>query len=211
MEPGWSVPPADQDVGSSSLDTARPWWTRRALRWAALVLLVAGSAVGGAAVGWWARDAQGDALAPLEIDALIDRPVVLAGPPNAGVGQMPSLLGLPLDQSRRILFDAGVPSNSITVIQRPSALENGLVIVQQPSPGSALSDAVELAVSAPALVPELVGLPLDEAQELLEGLGAVPSVQHGSDSGVGPGIVLRSTPSAGETLERQIVLEVSSS
>ena len=124
---------------------------------------------------------------------------------------MPGVLGLPLDQARHVLFNSGVAAGAITVTQRPTALEPGLVVLQEPAAGSALADAVFLVVSTEAVVPDMVGMPLEEAAAVLAELGANPTVQRRSNSGVQPGIVLSSDPTAGKTLGRSIVLYVSSS
>lgn len=183
----------------------------RILRISALLLGAAGCLAAGAAVGWWIRDAQNEALAPIAVEAVIDRPVSVAVPANAGLGSMPGVLGLPLDQARHVLFNSGVAAGAITVTQRPTALEPGLVVLQEPAAGSALADAVFLVVSTEAMVPDMVGMPLEEAAAVLAELGANPTVQRRSNSGVQPGIVLSSDPTAGKTLGRSIVLYVSSS
>ena len=164
----------------------------------------------GAAIGWWVRDAQDSDLAPLAIDATLDRPVVLGEPSNAATGQIPGVLGLTLNEARRALFDAGVPASEITVTERPTALEKGQVILQEPSAGSAFRGSVTLVVSTEAFVPELVGLSLEEARALLEDLGSRPTIQRVSDSRVEPGIVVGVIPPAGALLERSIQLRVSS-
>ena len=176
----------------------------------ALLLGAAGCLAAGAAIGWWIRDAQNEALAPIAVEVVIDRPVSVAVPANAALGNMPGVLGLPLDQARRVLFNSGVTAGAITVIQRPTALEPGLVVLQEPAAGSALADAVLLVVSTEALVPDMAGMPLEEAEAVLADLGANPTVQRRSNSGVQPGIVLGSDPTAGKTLGRSIVLYVSS-
>ena len=183
----------------------------RFLRILALLIGAAGCLAAGAAVGWWIRDTQNEALAPIAVEAVIDRPVSVAVPANAALGNMPGVLGLPLDQARRVLFNSGVTAAAITVTQRPTALEPGSVVLQEPAAGTALADAVLLVVSTEADVPEMVGMPLEEAEVLLVDLGTNPTVQRRSNSGVQPGIVLGSDPPAGNTLGRSIVLFVSSS
>ena len=183
----------------------------RILRILALLIGAAGCLAAGAAVGWWIRDAQNETLAPITVEAVIDRPVTVAGASGAALGHMPGVLGLPLDQARRVLFNSGVAAGAITVTQRPTALEPGLVVLQEPAAGSVLADAVLLVVSTEAAVPDMAGMPLEEAEAALADLGANPTVQRRSNSGVRPGIVLSSDPTAGKTLGRSIVLYVSSS
>ena len=182
----------------------------RILRILALLVGAAGCLAAGAAIGWWIRDSQNEALAPITIEAVIDRPVSVAVPTNAALGSMPGVLGLPLDQARRVLFNSGVTAAALTVTQRPTALEPGLVVLQEPTAGSALADAVLLVVSTGALVPDMTGMALEEAEAVLANLGANPAVQRRSNSGVQPGTVLGSDPAAGKTLGRSIVLYVSS-
>ena len=177
----------------------------------ALVLGAAGCLAAGAAIGWWIRDAQNEALAPIMVEAVVDRPVVVTGASNSTLGHMPGVLGLPLDQARRVLFDSGVPADAITVTQRPTALEPGLVVLQDPSAGSVLADTVSLVVSTEAMVPDMVGMQLQEAEALLLDFGAKPTLERRSSAGAQTGVVLGSEPSAGETLRRSIVLYVASS
>ena len=183
----------------------------RILRILALLIGAAGCLAAGAAVGWWIRDAQNEALAPITVEAVIDRPVSVAVPANAALGSMPGVLGLPLDQARRVLFDSGVPVGAITVGQRPTALEPGLVVLQEPAAGSALAEAVLLVVSTKASVPDMAGMSLEEAEALLAEFGAKPTIQRRSNTGAQPGIVLGSDPTVGNTLGRSVVLFVSSS
>ena len=180
------------------------------LRSLMLVCLFAGSAIGGAAVGWWVRDGQAEAPAPLNVEAIIDRPVSVVGPSGTALGRMPAVLGLSLDQARRVLFDAGVPADSISVAQRPSALEQGLVLLQEPPASAAIAGSALLVVSVEAAVPNLVGLSAEDAQTLLEEFGTKPTIQLRFDASAVPGTVLGSNPPAGKLLERSIVLEVSS-
>lgn len=182
----------------------------RILRISALLLGAAGCLVAGAAIGWWIRDSQNEPLAPITVEAVVDRPVSVAVPANVALGSMPGVLGLPLEQARRALFDSGVPATAITVTQRPTALEPGLVVLQEPAAGSRLADAVWLVVSTEAVAPDLVGMPLEDAEALLASFGANTSIQRQSNSGTQPGIVLGSDPPAGGTLQRSVVLYVSS-
>ena len=194
--------PADRAAGGTR------WWNPRILRALVVVLFGLGCLAAGAAVGWWVRDQRGEALAPLQIDAVVDRPVVLAAPPGAALGQMPSILGLTIGQAKRVLFDVGVPAEAITVSRRPSALDSGIVLRQEPPTGSPVSDAVELVVSAESVVPDLVGLPVDEARHLLEDLGVQVTIQGAPGGGAAPGLVVGSIPPARERLVRSMVLEV---
>lgn len=182
----------------------------RILRILALLLGVAGCLAAGAAIGWWIRDSQNETLAPIAVEAVIDRPVSVVLPADVALGFMPGVLGLPVDSARRVLFDSGVTAAAITVTERPTALESGLVVLQEPVAGSAFADRVLLVVSTQAVVPDMAGIPLEEAEALLADLGANPTVQRRSNSGVQPGIVLGSDPPAGNTLRRSIVLHVSS-
>ena len=167
-------------------------------------------AAAGAAIGWWVREVQESDLAPLTVEATLDRPVVLRMPSNAVPDRIPGVLGLVLDDAQRVLFGAGVPTDVITVKTRTSALEEGLIIFQEPSAGSVFRGSVMLVVSTEAFVPELIGLPLDEARALLEDLGSRPILQRLSGSGVEPGIVVGVSPPPGARLERSVLLQVSS-
>lgn len=198
--------------GGLSGNRAAPRWSRRKVqfvRGVSVVLFVAGCLVAAAAVGWWVRDGQATAVAPLMVDVSIDRPVAVPMSSDVVVGYMPSVLGLSLGEARRVLFDAGISAAAITVTKVLTVLEEGTVVVQDPLAGLRLGDSVSLVVSLGATVPDLVGMELSEAESLLEELGSLPMVERVSGVSSAPGVVVGSEPGAGEPLGRSILLRVS--
>ena len=179
------------------------------MRWLALLVFAAGCIEAGIAIGWWLRDRQTDDLAPLTIEAVVDRPVILPATETGVAGLMPSVVGLGLDQARQILFDAGVAGNAILVFDRPTALESGLVVSQEPAPGSEVSETVVIIVAASASMPNLVGFEVSDAQRVLAELDSTATVQRIFSDGSQPGVVMKTEPAAGANLPSVVVLHVS--
>jgi hypothetical protein len=100
----------------------------------------------------------------------------------------------------------------VTTTQRPSdELGAGLVIDTEPPPGTEVrpGSAVELIVAAPVpvTVPELLGLPVEQAEATLAAMGLVPEARLEQTSGVPAGIVTSQDPFAGtEVAEGSIVV-----
>ena len=122
-------------------------WTRRTLQTLALVLFYAGCTTTGSAIGWWARDSRSQSVAPITIDAVIERPVVLTGSSGVTIGEMPSVIGLEVGQAQQTLFNAGISPGMIVLNEQSSNQDNGLVVSQEPSAGSAIPSSVTLTVS----------------------------------------------------------------
>ena len=209
--PAGSSPPQSEAASRTPSPTDVRSKSGVGLRRAAVALLFAGCLAGGAAGGWWLRDSRGDVVAPLEIATEIERPVVVVPPANVTFGTMPNLLGLPLEQARRTLFDSGMTADGIVVSQHPTALQPGLVVLQDPAAGAPLADRVILIESIQAQVPDLAGLHVEEARRVLSELGANATVRRESDPTLAPGTVLHTDPPPGKVLERSIILTVATS
>ncbi len=161
--------------------------------------------VGGSA-GWVLR---GWLAAPeFRVDApVVDRPIVVADAPDVAEGA-PNVLGLPETDARQAFGNLGVSGASVRVEQRPAAGQAGLVVGQQPEPGSELDGTATLYVSVAAVVPEVVGLTEEEARGSLADLGArvvAERVYHDSEA---EGTVLAVEPAAGEPLVDAATLQV---
>ena len=135
----WSVSP------NQGFDSGKPtWWTRRGLQMLALLLFLAGCTAAGSTIGWWVRDSRSQTTAPITIHAVVERPAVLTGSP---IGEIPSVVGLRLEQAQQTLFNAGVSPGMIVLNEQPTDQENALVVAQQPSAGAAIPNRVTLTVS----------------------------------------------------------------
>ena len=122
-------------------------WTRRTLQILALVLFYAGCTATGSTIGWWVRDSRSQAAAPITIDAVVERPVVLTGSSGVSIGEMPSVVGLRFEQAQQTLFNAGISPGMIVVNEQSTDQQNGLVVSQEPSAGSGIPGSVTLTVS----------------------------------------------------------------
>ncbi|MDQ2628982.1 PASTA domain-containing protein [Mycolicibacter senuensis] len=121
---------------------------------------------------------------------------------------MPSLLGLQRDIAQTVLADAGLADRKTTVVEQPAAGPVGLIVSQQPSVGTADVDGIELTVSSPAPMPELVGKNAGEGRTALEKLGAVVQTQRRVDPGVPRGQIVETIPAAGEIMPTVVTLAV---
>ena len=123
---------------------------------------------------------------------------------------LPDVLGLDEETARRVLADAAVRAE-VRVDTAPAAGPAGVVVAQDPAPGMELAGAVTLTLSERVDVPEgVVGVQVQEARTLLEGLGAVVWVTRTVDLTQPEGVVLSSTPAVGEALGPVVNLTVAS-
>ena len=193
-------------------DPSRPRDTlsQRLLRWLALLILAAGCLEAGIAIGWWLRDRRAQEPVSLAIEAVVDRPVIEPANAIGFVDLMPSIVGLELDQARQILFDAGITANAILTLDKPTAAESGLVVRQEPEPGSEFNDHVIITIAVAASMPDLIGLDLSDARARLAELDAAATVQRIFTDTAQSGVVLGTEPAAGEHLTSIVSLQVSS-
>ena len=137
----------------------------------------------------------------------------LPPPPSAsdqgtGTQTVPDVIGLPEDLARRVLADAGF-AGTVTTTQVQTAGPTGVVATQEPVFGQPLGDTVSIALSAPATMPDLVGVDIDEARTRLEELGAVVLVDRLVAPTAATGTVVSTTPGAGDAVAAEVTLAVS--
>ncbi len=120
--------------------------------------------------------------------------------------------GVSKRQARLRLEQAGLKLGEIREV--PSSVPEGVVIGQSPGAGVRVPEGtrVDLIVSAglgPRKMPDLVGMPLEEAMKVLEREGLSAQVTSVPDTTYLPGTVLRQEPEAGEEVEGEVRLWVS--
>lgn len=120
---------------------------------------------------------------------------------------MPGLLGLTADTVSRVLADAGI-STAVKTTTAPAAGPEGVVIAQSPAAGADVIGDVTVTLSEAVLAPELVGLAVAEARDLVESLGAVVQVTREVDPTAADGTVLSSEPTEGQPLGVMVSLVV---
>ncbi len=121
---------------------------------------------------------------------------------------MPSVLGLDRDVAHTVLDDAGLAGVRADVVERPAAGPVAMVLAQRPSPGTDPVTSIELTVSTPAAMPDLLGKTVSEGRAQLEQLGAVVEIAPRFDPTVPKGQILDATPRPGETMPTVVTLTV---
>jgi len=167
-----------------------------------VVALLGAGAVG----GWWLREQTDDG--PAELTIAVDRPVA-----DAAVGQdiadgAPNVIGLDADAARQVMFDAGLGADDVEVVDVPAAGSPGVIVRQQPMPGSPVDGEVVLGVSVAADMPDLVGQTEAEARAVLEELGARIVVDAVYRDRAEEGAVLSTSPAAGEAVPLDVTVQV---
>lgn len=113
---------------------------------------------------------------------------------------MPSLLGLNRDIAQTVLSDAGLGGVRVAVREQAAAGPIAMVIAQKPSAGTASVSEIELIVSVPAPMPNVVGSSLQDGRSKLEQLGTVVQVVPRFNPAMPKNQILESTPKAGEPI-----------
>jgi hypothetical protein len=121
---------------------------------------------------------------------------------------MPSVLGLNRDVAGSVMSDAGLGDATTKVVERPAAGPVGIVLAQTPSPGTDPVENVELTVSVPAPMPDVMAKPLNDARTTLESLGAVVEVVPRFDPSVPKDQVIEAAPPVGGTMPTLVTLTV---
>jgi hypothetical protein len=128
---------------------------------------------------------------------------------------MLAVTGLPIDVARSSLTDAGIGSEQIQVVRKPTTEEPaGAVIEQVPAVNRSVSKdtKVVLTVAAyPARMPDYVGLNVDEASIRLERMGIEPQIVYVIDDIDNPrpsGTVVAQTAPAGAAFAAHPTLSV---
>lgn len=197
-------PDSHVDVASaqtSATRQGRKWLHGRPLMWgsAATALVCAG-----AVLGWW-LGATHDASLPTPTPSVRIVEVPAAITPGT---VMPDLRGLDKAAALQILADLGVPAEKITATDAPAAGASGLVFMQTPVRGSSISGDVTLVVSAPAVVPKVVGGGVDTARQELSKLGAEVAITRTYRAGAASGSILAVDPAEGTALPAKVALTV---
>ena len=144
--------------------------------------------------------------------AKLGRRIYLAVSRGRPVREVLEVCGVSVRQARLQLKQAGLRLGEVREV--PSSVPKGVVIGQSPGAGARVPEGtrVDLIVSAglgPRRMPDLVGMPLEEAREVLERAGLSAQVTSVPDTTYLPGTVLRQKPEAGEEAEGEIRLWVS--
>lgn len=115
---------------------------------------------------------------------------------------IPAVIGLSREQALTVLAEAGLEPG--VVMERPSNEPRGAIIDSRPRPGAQVPapSRVSLVMSAgptTVVVPDLYGLPLTDASQLLRQVGLAVGVVRTPDGGTpGPGAFIQSqSPAAG--------------
>lgn len=207
VTPDSAAAPPDRSEAEQQADVA-PSAARSKLRRFSVIALTTVSLVGiGVVIGWvvlsrWLTPAP-------ENSELVQVPVsqFLAAEGDAVV--MPDVRGLSEASARTVLADAGIRPDVVTVKDQPSAGPEGIVVSQDPAFGTTPVQAVVLARSAAAAVPDVAGQRAAEAQAVLAALGTRVAVNRRYVPGTEPGIAIATDPSAGAALPESITLVIS--
>lgn len=138
----------------------------------------------------------------------VNRPVTVLQEDVSPGASIPNVLGLDLPAARQVFLDAGFDPSVLTTEDVPYAGSAGLVVQQDPAPGSPPGGRVTLAISAAATMPPLTDVAAEEARERLDALGARAVVDLRYVDGVPEGIVLDTLPKAGAPLTPEVRLSV---
>lgn len=196
--------PTDSAAGSTS-GRRRRWL----LPTAAVLLFTGAVMLGGLVVGY--RISNASKVKPSE-SATVNLPEQRLAALDSAEQTMPDLVGMTEGQSLEALADIGIQTADVTVTQVPHAGRNGLVVEQAPLRGNSAGDdaPVELKVAAPATMPDLVGVSESDASETLRQLGAPMELRYIYDRDQPTdGVVLRTTPTAGEPLSGSVSADIS--
>jgi eukaryotic-like serine/threonine-protein kinase len=142
--------------------------------------------------------------------------------PNAeiilNVSDGPSAVAIPADlpgrteaAARDVLRQKGLVGAPATIMNNSSTVPAGIVITTKPAPGQAVAvgSTVELVVSnGKVAVPQLIGLPLAEADAAVKALGLTLSVTEVENSQVQPGKVTSQGDAAEALVEQGKVIAV---
>ena len=138
-----------------------------------------------------------------------------SGAPDRGVTTVPDLRASTLGEAEREANDASLVLEAIDSLPHPST-PRGHVLMQSPLPGQEVAPGTGIQVilsSGPArhAVPQVAGLSVDRAADLLRASGMEPTIQLVEDMAP-EGSVVGTEPAAGTLLEipAQLLLRVSS-
>lgn len=138
-----------------------------------------------------------------------ERPIEVYAPETVVSGKLPNVIGLSVEEAQRVLSDAGVELNRVTVDEVPYVGPENLVVSQSPPSGAKVGDEpVALEVSAAATMPDLGGDSESEARVTLADVGAPVTVVDQYQPGATEGTVLSTDPPQGEPISGRVQLYV---
>lgn len=197
--------PADRlrRIGSRGLMLVRLRRRSSVVAIAAACLLAAFA--GGAVTGWTAQ-------AEVQSRRVSAEPRVVEVPVNSQADVdgvlMPDVRGMPLDDARQVIGDAGIAVEALTVDEQPAAGPPGTVVAQTPAFDTADPAAVVLTVSTVAVVPAVEGRPGDEVTDEIALLGAEVETVRQYVPGVPAGTAVGVAPAPGQPLPSAVTLTV---
>lgn len=121
---------------------------------------------------------------------------------------MPSVLGLNRDVAQTVLDDAGLSGVNLVVTDQPAAGPVSMVVAQSPSAGTDSVTNIELTVSVPAPMPDVLGKSMIDGRSDLETLGAVVEIVPQFNPSVPKNQIIDITPKPGETMPTVVSLVV---
>lgn len=124
----------------------------------------------------------------------------------AGSVVMPDIVGLTVDEAMEALVDSGIPPSAVIQNQAAWVGEADRVVTQRPVHGSPDPGAVFLGVSVGAEVPDVIGLPVEQALAQLQSIGIVPLSERRYEPGVEPGTVLATDPPSGSPAPERLTI-----
>lgn len=126
---------------------------------------------------------------------------------------IPDVVGLDERTARTVLRDAGLDGQAVEIVPQPAAGAAGFVISQQPDSGTAVKEGetppgIRLALSTQATMPDVVGLPRDQAAEAVEKLHGAVQISMVASADREAGAVLSTEPAAGQPMPVGVTLTV---
>ena len=159
---------------------------------------------------WWFTELREPEVTVTNVTTVVDRPVIVQQTSTRGSGRMPDLVGLTGEQAEQVLVDAGLLPEQVERVEQSSARPVGEVLGQDPAPGVGFPGVVTIWTSVPAEMPDLAGRTIDDARSELQSLGARISIERRFVAGVEPEQIVDFSPAAGQPLDGEVQLVVSS-
>lgn len=158
----------------------------------------------GTATGWYLSDRYSPRSAPDIVVTIPDG----VGSSVEGV-TMPDLRGLDTTTARQVLADVGLGGVEVREHERPWVGAEGRVVAQEPAGGQPVPPQIDLYISAPAVIPDVVDTDVTEAVQALQMLGAEVAVRRVYREGVPADRVLAVSPAPGEPITTRVELTAS--
>jgi len=131
---------------------------------------------------------------------------------QSGLVEVPQVVGLSVSQAQLKLAEAGL--RMVTTDSRySSAVPKGGVLSQNPSPGDKIKRGARVGIvvsvgSETVQMPDVIGMPIADAQRVLSSLGLRVSVDHVAAEDATPNVVLSSIPSPGMNVSTSDVVRL---